>query len=88
MRAVLDTLLIGPPGNRDRGVQIGYEAGLLHCAGEVISQGDITIKLVLDMVFSGEDVSFGAVARPVSQYEVMCGVPWISSPGDEMVDLS
>ena len=56
MSAVLNALLIGPSGNRDGGVQIGDEAGLLHCAGEVISQGGITIKPVLDMTLSSQNV--------------------------------
>ena len=86
--AALNALLIGPPGNRDRGVQIGDEAGLLRCVDEVISQGGTTIKPVLDMTFSSENVPLGVTARPVGQYEVLCGVPWISSPGDEMVDIS
>jgi hypothetical protein len=46
MSAVLNALLIGPSGNRDRGVQIGDEPGLLHCTGEVICQGGIKIKVV------------------------------------------
>ena len=62
MNTVLNALLIGPPGNRDRGVQIGDEAGLLHCAGEVISRGAIAIKLVLDVTFGSKNIALGVVA--------------------------